>query len=41
MRGRAFPRAAVSVSLAALMLTGLTGCDTRQKYQATYFDMFD
>lgn len=38
MRGRFFPGAAVSLSLAALMLTG---CDTRQKYQTTYFDMFD
>ena len=41
MRGRFFPRAAVSVSLAALILTALTGCNTRQKYQVTYFDLFD
>lgn len=41
MRGRAFPGAAVTLSLAALLLTGLTGCDSRQKYQTTYFDMFD
>lgn len=41
MRGRALRGAAVSLSLAALLLTGLTGCDTRQKYQTTYFDMFD
>ena len=41
MRGRAFRGAAVTLSLAVLMLTALTGCDTRQKYQTTYFDLFD
>lgn len=33
-------RAAVA-ALAVLLLAALTGCDTRQKYQTTYFDLFD
>ena len=30
-----------AAALAVLMLAALTGCDTRQKYQTTYFDLFD
>ena len=32
---------AAAAALAVLMLAALTGCDTRQKYQTTYFDLFD
>lgn len=32
---------AAAAALAVLLLAALTGCDTRQKYQTTYFDLFD
>lgn len=32
---------AAAAALAVLLLAALTSCDTRQKYQTTYFDLFD